>query len=64
MNAILVKKNETEAVIVSGVANPSPAPALIIFNAIKLEKLIICVNTLIVTALVNKHAQFPRGPAY
>ncbi len=40
----------------SGVANPSSAPAstvLNIFNAVKLEKLIACINALILTALVD-----------
>ncbi len=39
----------------SGVANPSPASgltALNIFNAVKLEKLIACIDMLILTALV------------
>ncbi len=39
---ILSRKKETEDAVMSGVANPSPAPALTvlnIFNAVKLEKL-------------------------
>ncbi len=32
LNAILFKKKETEAAVVNGVANPSPAPALIVLN--------------------------------
>ncbi len=38
---------ETEAAIVNGVANPSSTPvltALNIFNIVKLEKLITCIN--------------------
>ncbi len=40
----------------SGVANPSPAPALTvlnIFNGIKLEKWIACVNELILKTLIK-----------
>ncbi len=51
-----MKKKETEAAIVSGVANPSSATVLTvlnIFNAVKLERLIACVNALILTALVQ-----------
>ncbi len=47
-------KKETEAAVVSGVANPSSSPlltALNIFNAVKLEKWIDCINALILTAL-------------
>ncbi len=33
------KKKKREEAAVSGVANPSPAPALNIFNGVKLEKL-------------------------
>ncbi len=44
INAILVKKKEMEAAVVSRVANPSPAPALNIFNTVKL------VSALILTA--------------
>ncbi len=39
----------------SGVANPSPASALTalnIFNAVKLKKIIACINVLILTALI------------
>ncbi len=52
----LSRKKETEAAVVSGVANPSSAPVLTvlnIFNAVKLERLIACVNALILTALVQ-----------
>ncbi len=51
----LSRKNEAEAAVVSGVANPIPAPALTalnIFNAVKLGKLITCVNAPILTALL------------
>ncbi len=39
--------------VVSGVANPSPAPALNIFNSVKLEKCIAFVYALILTAQIN-----------
>ncbi len=56
--SILVKKKETEAAVMSEVANPSSAPALIalnMFNAVKLEKLITCVNGDGCTLLFDMH---------
>ncbi len=50
----LSRKKETEVAAMSGVANPSPAPALTAFKKnvhVKLKKIIAYVNTLILTAL-------------
>ncbi len=44
------KKKATEAGVVSGVA-PSLCELLNIFNAVKLEKFIACINVLVLTAL-------------
>ncbi len=49
------EKKKTEAAVVSGLANLSSTPALTafnIFNTVKLEKWIACVNALILIALV------------